>query len=143
MIVQGISSVYPELDTEALLSDTILSLYPDTLTECLAQLSQPDSLGGIAPSQLVRPGADTDVLLDLLAEQNPLVRSAAPIVLAQGLTDSTTYPFLTSNLNTDLGRLPGNDVEYLTYPGVDHGGILDASVGEVGPLIESWLPGGK
>lgn len=143
MIVRGISSVYPEVDANALLSDTVLPFYPDTLTECLAQLSEPDSLAGIAPNQLVRPGADTDVLLERLAEQNPVVKSSAPIVLAQGLADTTTFPFLTSNLNIDLGKVPGNDVDYLTYPGVDHGTILDASQGEVTPIIEGWLPGGK
>jgi len=143
LIVRGISSVYPEIDSEALLSDTILPFYPDTLTECLSRLSEPDSLAGIAPSQLVRGGADTAALLQVLGEQNPLAKSSAPIVLAQGLADTTTYPFLTSNLNTELGKIPGNDVEYLTYPGVDHGSILDASEADIDPIIEGWLPGGK
>jgi hypothetical protein len=34
-------------------------------------------------------------------------------------------------------------VSYLTYPGVDHGSILDASKDDVTPIIEGWLPGGK
>jgi hypothetical protein len=64
-------------------------------------------------------------------------------VLAQGLSDTTTFPFLTNNLNIELGKIPGNDVSYLTYPGVDHGSILDASSDDVTPIIEGWLPGGK
>jgi dienelactone hydrolase len=143
LIVRGISSVYPQVDSGALLSDAVLPFYPDTLTECLARLSEPDSLAGIPPSQLVREGADTTELLEVLGEQNPVVTSNAPIVLTQGLADTTTFPFLTNNLNTALDELPGNDVTYLTYPGVDHGGILDASEPEVTPIIEGWLPGGK
>jgi dienelactone hydrolase len=143
MIVRGLSSVYPEVDSNALLSDSILPLYPDTLKKCLSELSEPTSLAGIAPSQLVRPGADTAALLDVLGEQNPIATSAAPIVLAQGLSDTTTFPFLTNNLNIELGKIPGSDVSYLTYPGVDHGSILDASKDDVTPIIEGWLPGGK
>ncbi len=143
MIVRGVSSVYPAVDAPALISDPVLALYPDTLTECLQQLSEPTSLAGIAPSELVRPGADTAALLDALGEQNPIATSSAPIVLTQGLADTTTFPFLTSNLNIELGKIPGNKVEYLTYPGVDHGTILDASEAEIDPIIEGWLPGGK
>jgi pimeloyl-ACP methyl ester carboxylesterase len=143
MIVRGMSSVYPEIDAPALLADPVMAFYPDTLTECLAQLSEPDSLAGIAPSELVRPGADTAALLDVLGEQNPVATSSAPIVLAQGLSDTTTFPFLTNNLNTDLNRIPGNKVTYLTYPGVDHGSILDASEADVDQIIEGWLPSGK
>jgi len=143
MIVRGISSVYPEINSDALLSDAVLPFYSDTLTECLAQLSEPDSLAGIAPSNLVRPGADTAALLEVLEEQNPIAKSSAPIVLAQGTADETTLPVFTRNLDIALRKVSGNDVNYLTYPGVDHGSILDASKGDIDPLIESWLPGGK
>jgi hypothetical protein len=143
MIVRGISSVYPEVDANALLSDTVLPFYPDTLTECLAQLSEPDSLAGIAPNLLVRDGADTASLLERLAEQNPVVKSSSPIVLAQGLADTTTFPFLTANLNLDLKKVTGNQVSYLTYPGVDHGSILDAADTDIATIVEGWLPGGK
>jgi dienelactone hydrolase len=143
MIVRGVSTVYPAVDAPALISDPVLALYPDTLTECLAQLSDPGSLAGIAPSELVRPGADTTELLNALGEQNPIATTSAPITLVQGLADTTTYPFLTSNLNIELGKIPGNKVDYLTYPGVDHGAILDASEAEIDPIIEGWLPGGK
>jgi alpha-beta hydrolase superfamily lysophospholipase len=143
MIVRGISSVYPEVDADALLSDTVLPFYPDTLTECLAQLSEPDSLAGIAPNQLVKPGADTAVLLERLAEQNPLAKSSAPILLAQGDKDTTTFPFLTRTLNTELRKIPGNRVTYIEKEDVDHGAILDASKDDIDPIIEGWLPGGK
>ena len=79
----------------------------------------------------------------MLGEQNPIAESSAPIVLTQGLADTTTFPFLTSNLSLELEKISGNDVTYLTYPGVDHGSILDASEAEIDPIIEGWLPGGK
>jgi pimeloyl-ACP methyl ester carboxylesterase len=143
LIVQGISSVYPSVDSSSLVSDTVLPLYPQTLTKCLAQLAQPDSLGGIGAKDLLRPGADVSSLLSALDEQNPVVQSSAPIVLVQGTADTTTLPFLTGNLNSLLNKQPGTNSTYLTYPGVDHGSILDASQAEVEPIIEGWLPGGK
>jgi pimeloyl-ACP methyl ester carboxylesterase len=143
LIVRGVSSVYPQVDAPALLSDPVLAFYPDTLTECLPQLSLPTSLAGIAPNTLVRAGADTADLLEVLDEQNPLAASSAPIVLAQGLSDTTTQPILTSSLNTALKRIDGNQITYLTYPGVDHGGILDASEADIDPIIEGWLPPGQ
>jgi pimeloyl-ACP methyl ester carboxylesterase len=143
MIVRGVSSVYPQVDADALLSDTVLPFYPDTLSECLAQLAEPDSLGGIAPKYVVRPGADTADLLEVLDEQNPIVKSSAPILLVQGLADTTTFPFLTETLNTELRKVPGNRVQLKKYKNVEHGPILDASKNDVDPIIEGWLPGGK
>lgn len=143
LIVRGASSVYPTIDASALLSDPVLAFYPDTLTECLSQLSEPTSLAGIAPSELVRDGADTAELLEILDAQNPLAKSSAPIVLAQGGNDDTTRPFLTNNLNIALKKIPGNKVTYLTYPDVNHGGILDASEADVNPIVQGWLPTGK
>ena len=143
MIVRGLSSVYPSINSQELISDLVLPFYPETLTECLAQLSEPTSLGGIGAKDLIRDGADKSALLDALGEQNPVVRSAAPIVLVQGTADTTTLPFLTHNLDVELNKQPGTNSTYLTYPGVDHGSIVDASEADVTPIIEGWLPGGK
>jgi alpha-beta hydrolase superfamily lysophospholipase len=143
MIVRGMDSVYPEIDADALLSDEILPFYPETLTKCLSELSQADSLGSIRGNQVVRAGADTAGLLEILGEQNPVATSAAPIVLAQGLADTTTLPGFTDLLSSVLRRIPGNRVSLLEYPGVNHGSILQASAEDVDQRIQSWLPSGR
>ncbi len=46
-------------------------------------------LGGLAPSTLLRPGADLTALYDVLDKQNPAVTTTAPVLLAQGDADTT------------------------------------------------------
>ncbi len=144
LIVRGMASVDSTVDPQALLSDPVLGFYPEIDEDkCLPQLSEPTNLGGIAPSTLIRAGADTGAFFDLLEQQDPIATSSAPILLVQGTSDTTTFPIFSSNLNNALEDIPGNSVAYMTYPGVDHGGILDASEAEIDPIIEGWLPGGK
>jgi pimeloyl-ACP methyl ester carboxylesterase len=143
MIVRGAASVSSAVDPSALLSDPVLDFYPDVDTDCLAQLAEPTSLGGIAPSTLIRSGADTTAFFDLLDQQNPVVASDAPILVAQGENDTTTFPFLTDRLATELDEIPGNKVIYSKYPGVDHGGIVDAASDEVEAWFAKRLPSGK
>ncbi|MGB0120551.1 MAG: lipase family protein [Solirubrobacterales bacterium] len=142
LIVKGGTVVDPSIDPNALLSDPVLALYPQVDKECLPQLSEPDSLGGIAPSDLIREGADTEEFFNLLDKQNPDVKTAAPILLAQGETDTTTFPFLTDALNDELVAL-GDNVNYIKYPGVDHGTVLEAAKSDVAAFFNKRLPSGK
>ena len=82
--------------------------------------------GGIAPAELVRPGADLEPLNRRLAQQNPNLKIAAPVLLAQGLTDTTVLPFLTDQLDGEL-RARRNKLRYLSYPDVEHVGIVGAA----------------
>jgi dienelactone hydrolase len=142
MIVKGASSVSSEIKPTELLNDPVLAFYPQTETECLSRLAESDNLGGIAPSELIRDGADTGPLFDLLDLQNPAVKTAAPILLAQGTADNTTFPFLTDSLNTELVDL-GDTVDYRKYEGADHAGVVSAAVDDVEDFLSSKLPSGK
>ena len=142
LIVKGASAVSSEIDANALISDEALAFYPQTGTECLSRLSQPDNLGGIAPSTLIREGADTTPLFDLLDEQNPNVKTAAPILLAQGDKDETTFPFLTNMLNTELVD-SGDTVDYKVYPDQDHSSVIAAAAGDVMSFFQGRLPSGR
>ena len=46
--------------------------------------------------------------------------------MAQGLSDTTVFPFMTNQLDTEL-RAGGNKVTYVTYPDVEHVGIVGAA----------------
>lgn len=142
LVVKGAETESDAIDPAALISDSGLAFYPQTKTECLSRLAESDNLGGIAPSELIRDGANLDSLLDLLGTQNPAVQTAAPILLAQGTADTTTYPFLTNNLNDELVA-KGDSVDYRLYEGADHGGVLDAATGDVNAFLNERLPSGR
>jgi pimeloyl-ACP methyl ester carboxylesterase len=126
LVVRGISSVYPQIKPSQIASDRALPLLPQVDKVCLGALNAPSSFGGIAPADLVRPGADLEPLNQVLAQQNPNLKIAVPILLAQGLTDTTVLPSLTNQLDGEL-RTRKNKVRYLTYPDVEHVGIVGAA----------------
>jgi pimeloyl-ACP methyl ester carboxylesterase len=126
LVLRGVSSVYPQVKPRQIASDHALALLPKVDKLCLAALNRPAAFGGIAPADLVRPGADLEPLTRRLAQQNPSLKIPVPILLAQGLSDTTVFPFLTNQLDSEL-RARGNQVRYLTYPEVEHVGIVGAA----------------
>jgi fermentation-respiration switch protein FrsA (DUF1100 family) len=126
LAVRGISSVYPQIKPSEIASDRALALFPQVDKVCLGELNAVSAFGGIAPADLVRPGADMEPLNRLLARQNPNLKIAAPVLLAQGLNDTTVLPFMTNQLDGEL-RAKGNKVEYLTYAEADHAGVASAA----------------
>lgn len=139
MIVSGAATVTDQIVPSQILSEQVLQFYPQLEQTCLAQISQPDSLGGIPPSQLLRPGADANALREVLADQNPAVVTKAPILLAQGLADTTVFPQFTTALNGELVA-NGDSVDYQTYPGVGHGEIPLVAEDQVMSFFEQRLP---
>ncbi len=123
----------------ALLSDQVLAYYPLVNQLCLSDLSAPSRLGGIAPSTMVRSGADTTALFKVLARQNPAVTTTAPVLVAQGDADTTVFKQFTDLLVNQLNGA-GDNVTYSVYPGVNHGGIVAASEPEVLAFYKSKLP---
>ncbi|MCB0866320.1 MAG: alpha/beta fold hydrolase [Solirubrobacterales bacterium] len=142
LIVSGASTVSDQIQPSQVLSDQVLQFYPQVDETCLPQLSASDSLGGIPPSQLERPGADLTALRDVLQDQNPAIVTKAPILLAQGLADTTVFPFLTNSLNDELVA-KGNQVDYQTYPDVDHSQVVAAAEDQAMAFFEQRLPSGK
>lgn len=142
MIVEGTAVVSPAVDTQALLSDTTLPLFPNVLTQCLPTIAESDNLGGLAPSTLLRQGADLNPLYDVLAVQNPALKTVPPIFLAQGTADTTVFPQFTTMLNQQMQAL-GNAVEFVEYPGITHAEIVEAAEADVLPWMEDRLPGGS
>lgn len=142
LIVDGAASVAPQVQISQILSDPVLALYPQVDRTCLPELAQPDSLGGIAPADLLRDGADTTALLDVLRGQNPAVETKAPILIAQGTADATVFQAFTDQLNEELVSL-GDDVDYEVFPGVTHGEIPAAAEADALAFFERRLPPGR
>ena len=92
--------------------------YPLLQSQCLEQLAGSSELGGIPPSHLIRSGADLSPVNPVLAAMNPLVKTAAPILIAQGTADTTVFPVYTDKLKDELVNA-GDQITYNKYPGVE------------------------
>jgi pimeloyl-ACP methyl ester carboxylesterase len=139
LILDGASTQSRQIHIDQLLSDPALALYPLLQTQCLARLGAPDEYGGIAPSDLERPGADLSALNPVLAAMNPLVRSRAPIQIEQGESDTTVFKVFTDQLRDELAAA-GNQVVYKTYPGVDHIGVVTTGEPDALTFFQQVLP---
>lgn len=146
MLIRGQSVVDPSVKPAEIVSDAFLPFLPDIDKECLVRLSEPDSLGGLAPATLLRsPNLADPVnvnLLDILDKQNPALKSNAPILLLQGDVDTTTLPFLTVKLRDQL-IAKANDLTYKTYPTADHGSVLEDARPDVMDFFQAKLPSGR
>ena len=141
LIVRSAEAQSAQLNVPAFLSDQALAPYPTIDQVCLDQLGQPDSYGGIPPSEMQRDGSDLSPLLDILRGNNPAVTTKAPILILQGTADSTVFPFTADQLNQELLAL-GDQVTYSEYEGVDHVGITSAAEAEALAFMENQLPPG-
>ena len=92
LIVTGAAADSSAIDLHALLSPAAYALVPQVGRECLAQLAEPNSWGGLAPSQIVNPGANTTAAYKVLNAENPALKIAAPVLILQGEADTTVFP---------------------------------------------------
>lgn len=103
------------------LSSSAQAFLPQLEELCTAQLNEPSSLAGLAPSELL--AFDDGSLDPTLQAMNPEVKSSAPLFMLQGESDSTVFAFLTNKLSSELGDKK-NKMTYKTYPGLDHAGVV-------------------
>jgi predicted esterase len=139
LIFRGMSVDFSQVQPTQLLSDPALALYPQTLSQCIPYLIQSNSLGGLAPAALVKSGADLNPLYGVLGEQNPAVKTTAPIFLAQGTADTTVLPMFTTQLNGQLTAL-NDTVDFKTYEGANHSGVIPAAETDVMSFFAQRLP---
>jgi pimeloyl-ACP methyl ester carboxylesterase len=130
MILRGIDVAYPALHERSLLTAAGAKLYPQTLTKCLDQLSAPSSFGGLPLNQLVRPSANlAPSIRDIAANDPDNLRIRGPVLLEQGLADTTVLPPLDAALSKSLAKV-GDSVTYHTYVGATHSGVLTAAAAD-------------
>jgi fermentation-respiration switch protein FrsA (DUF1100 family) len=139
MILDGASTQSSAIDINKILSDEVLPFYPLLQSQCLQQLGASNELGGIPPSHLVRSGADLSPVNPVLAAMNPLVTTAAPILIAQGTADTTVFPNYTDQLKDELVKA-GDQVTYNKYPGVNHVGVVTTGEPDALAFFRQMLP---
>jgi pimeloyl-ACP methyl ester carboxylesterase len=139
LVIDGATTESADIKVPQLLNDEPLALFPQVGKKCLLQLGKPDSFGGIPPSEMLRDDADTGPLYDVLAAENPDVKTKAPVLIAQGTADTTAYKTFTDQLVDEL-KDAGDDVSYMVYDGVDHGGTPKAAEHDVLRFFKHQLP---
>src|SRR4051794_1577560 len=124
LVIRGVDDSRPGLGVPSIFTDKLTALYPETLTKCLPQLGRPDSLGGLAPAEFFKDGADTGPFvkaLDVSDPENLTIKSSLDI--EQGEKDTTVQPGLTDQLVKEL-RGRGSKIGYAKYANADHAGVV-------------------
>jgi pimeloyl-ACP methyl ester carboxylesterase len=130
MIFRGIDVSDPTVNVTSLLTPHAAALYPQTLTKCLTQLDAPDSFGALPLNQFLVAGADTAKSTAVLtANDAAVLHIGGPVLIEQGLGDTTVFPQYTMMLQ---GNLTANGVNSTlhTYDGVTHGTVVTGAPDE-------------
>jgi len=136
LILRGADVAYPSLHAGSLLTPAGAKLYPQTLTKCLTQLDSPTSFGGLALNKLVKPSANLTPLTKDVALNDPdNLKIKGPVLLEQGLADTTVLPALDQALSVSLAKA-GDSVTYHTYPGATHSGVLKAAAADATAFLK-------
>jgi hypothetical protein len=139
MILRGVEIVNPSLHIDSLLTPAGKALYPQTLTDCLQQLESPSSLGGLPLNQLVSPTANLTAAIKQIAANDPdNLKIRGPVLLEQGLADTTVIPALDQQLSQELAT-NGARVTYHTWPGASHGGVLISAANDATAFLKAHL----
>jgi fermentation-respiration switch protein FrsA (DUF1100 family) len=130
MILRGVDIANPTLNLASILTPQAAALYPQTLTQCLADLDKPSSFGGLPANQLVQPGANIQPLVNaLVADDDPdSLTIRTPLQIEQGTADTTVFPAFTDSL---VGELKGGKPSYKKYDGLTHGSVVTSSAPQV------------
>ncbi|MEV6064456.1 lipase family protein [Nocardia asteroides] len=125
LFVRGAETVGP-IDSAKFLAPQALSMLAQADDRCIGQLRAADSWGGLPPGGVFTAGADTDDLTAVLDANDPSSLSlTTPLLVQQGTADVVVLPAATTAMVARL-QLSGNPVDYRSYPGVDHRGVVDA-----------------
>jgi pimeloyl-ACP methyl ester carboxylesterase len=139
MILRGVDIADPSLNIGSLLMPAGKALYPQTLTGCLKQLESPRSLGGLPLSQLVSPTANLTAAINEIAANDPdNLKIRGPVLLEQGLADTTVSPTFDQQLSHELAR-NGATVTYHTWPAASHGGVLISAARDASAFLRAHL----
>ncbi|MFE7717611.1 alpha/beta hydrolase family protein [Nocardia rhizosphaerihabitans] len=123
LFVRGAETVAP-LDPAKFLAPQALSMLAQTDDRCIGQLRATDSWGGLDPGTVFTANPEVGALADVLDANDPSsLPLTTPLLVQQGTADTVVLPLATDAMVAQQ-RSAGEPVEYRTYPGVDHRGLL-------------------
>jgi acetyl esterase/lipase len=124
MVVRATDDSNPGLNLPSLFTDKFAALYPETLSKCQPQLAQPDSIGGLAPSEFFKQNSDLSGLTNAVDKTDPEnLKVKGSLDVEQGNADTTVLPGLTDDLVKQL-RSRGAKIDYKKYANTSHGGVV-------------------
>src|SRR4051812_15580341 len=139
LVIRGVDDFNPGLNITSGFSDKFAPYYPETLTKCQAQLSQSDSVGGLAPGDFFKQDYSLTPLAAALDVSDPEnLKVGSPLDVEQGAADATVFPGLTTDLVKQY-RGRGSKVVYKTYKGVSHGGVVVSAADHATKYLKSHL----
>jgi len=85
---------------------------------------------------VLKAGATTASIDAALKAMNPNLKIKAPVLIAQGLGDTTVFPSFTEALVNELKK-SGDNVTYDTFPGLTHSGVVTDPAS--GAVVSDWI----
>jgi dienelactone hydrolase len=139
LVLRAVDLVDPSLGVPGLLTAQAAALYPQTETVCYDALSDDTSFGGLPLNQILRSDVDLSPLLAAIGRSDPEhLAITTPVRIEQGDADTTVFKAFTDQLVAAYVQ-SGVKVTYATYPGVSHGGAVDAGAKDATNYIEQRL----
>lgn len=139
MIGAGIQVGHPSVDLRSLLTPRAFALLPQADRRSPTELARKDSFGGLAPSDMFRPGANLTPLVRALAKSDPSdLDIGTPVRVEQGTADTTVIPGFTDRMVAAL-RKSGTRLTYTKTAGKSHTGVVGATAGNVKRWIDVRL----
>jgi pimeloyl-ACP methyl ester carboxylesterase len=117
------------------------ALLPQIEKVCLSQLGAAEMFGQWTPSEILKPGIKTPEINAVLGKMNPDVHIGVPVLILQGLDDTTVLPTLTNKLDESLRKHMAKNLTYEKFAGLTHQTIVTdaASEGVASTFIDNHL----
>ncbi|CAK7241245.1 MAG: hypothetical protein STHCBS139747_002705 [Sporothrix thermara] len=161
LVVRGLavanSSLLHAMADDTFWTPTAAALFPQTLTQCSAFLDSDASYGAVGADNLLAASstAADAALADVVAqlrENDPtyLTSIPQPVLVLQGSSDTTVFPFTTAAMVKNLAA-GGVDIVEQVYAGATHQTIIEAASANATAYLEStfntlrngeWVPSG-
>lgn len=140
LIVSGAATASPSTIKPAdLLTPRAFKLFPQTETKCVAQLSASTSWGGLPLDDIISPTYNRAPLNAVLTANEPSnLHITVPTLIEQGTADTQVFKSFTDLLVSSL-KADGAKVDYKTYQGVGHSGVVVAGQADATVWLKTVL----
>lgn len=140
LILQLAEQALPNFDAASYLTDRGRTVYEMARTSCLAEMEKAIVDGEI--SRRMAFSKDPAPVIDALFPQlaYPSLRLGKPLFVGTGEADRDVPPPMQAALVRDACAA-GTHVVWRRYPGLDHGGTVNASLTDSLPFVRSLLAG--
>lgn len=138
LLVLGAAVVDPSVNPDEIFTADAHPLLGTARTECIAQIRRVPTVGS---ARMFTPEANLDALRDYLRRQDPIALTPrVPVMIAQGSADTAvTQP----GVDALAKALCGKDVavDYRVYAGLDHRGVINASLSDTQAFVDTVTAG--